>query len=67
MLPPQLRKAVEAAHQTAQQQVQQKQNEEDGRLSAQEYSRLAELQKQRAHLEMRQLQVNRTSLAWGPA
>ncbi|KAL8439537.1 hypothetical protein Efla_003435 [Eimeria flavescens] len=57
MLPPQLRKAVEAAHQTAQQQMQERRNEEDGRLSAQEHSRLAELQKQRAHLEMRQLQA----------
>lgn len=57
MLPPQLRKAVEAAHQTAQQQIQKNQAEDDGRLSTQEYSRLAELQKQRAHLEMRQLQA----------
>ncbi|KAL8270051.1 hypothetical protein Esti_006043 [Eimeria stiedai] len=57
MLPPQLRKAVEAAHQAAQQQMQETRGEEDGGFSAQEHSRLAELQKQRAHLEMRQLQA----------
>ncbi|OEH75468.1 hypothetical protein cyc_02022 [Cyclospora cayetanensis] len=55
MLPFQLRKAVDAANQTAQQQLQQR--EPDGGMSTQEYSRLAELQKQRAHLEMRQLQA----------
>ncbi|KAL8427696.1 hypothetical protein ACSSS7_007599 [Eimeria intestinalis] len=58
MLPAQLRKAVEAANQTAQQRMEERRGEEDGGgLSAQEHSRLAELQKQRAHLEMRQLQA----------
>ena len=66
MLPRQQRKAVEAANQAAQQQVHQRQNESDNGLSAQEYSRLAELQKQRAHLEMRQLQVGDLQFCTSP-
>lgn len=57
MLPHQLRKAVEAANQMAQQQRTAEDEKNAAVLSTQEYSRLAELQKQRAHLEMRQLQV----------
>ncbi|CDJ69528.1 hypothetical protein, conserved [Eimeria necatrix] len=55
MLPAQLRKAVEAANQTAQQQIK---NESENKMTPEEHGRLAELQRQRAHLEMRQLQYS---------
>lgn len=57
MLPQQLRRAVEAAHQTAQERQKMGGGNPESGLSAEEHSRLAELQKQRQHLEMRQLQV----------